>query len=134
MNIRLLLCVVLALALSGCHSYEEDEAYGYVEVDFGTSYAYTTSGWYYSTTYTTLVVDSHVTEYGDAAIIDHRWTVVDYPVYAPALSDPYGHTTSMTFATSGSYVLDYHVRYEVDGTVYQRVERLEVYISPTGVG
>lgn len=131
MILRLLLCVFLALGLMGCHP---EESYGYVRVDFGTSYAYSSTGWYYSTSYTTLVVDSHVVPYGDAQIVDHRWVVVDYPIHAPALSDPYGHTTSMTFATAGSYVLDYHVRYAVDGTIYQRIERLEVFISPTGVG
>lgn len=129
---RLLLCVVLALGLAGCHP--EEESYGYVRVDFGTGYAYSSSGWYYSCSYTTLVVNAAVVPYGDAVVVDQYWTVVAYPYYAPVLGDPYGRTTSMTFATSGSYVLDYRVRYAVDGIIYQRVERLELYISPTGVG
>ena len=128
---RMLLCVVLALGLAGCHP---DESYGDVRVDFGTGYASSSSGWYYSGASTTLVVDARVVPYGDAEIVDHRWAVVDYPLYAPALSNPFGHTTSMTFATSGSYLLDYHVRYAVDGVIYQRVERLEVYIYPSAAG
>jgi len=136
---RLLLGLILALALTGCgsHSHDHDyndEPYGYVRIEFGTGYAETSYGWYYSSVTTSLVVDALAIEYGEAEVVDCYWSIVDYPVYAPALSHPYSSTTRMTFATSGVYVLDHHVRYEVDGNLFWTVERLEVHILPSGVG
>lgn len=137
---RLLLGLLIALALVGCGSdYHEDEdhhhhAYGAVAIEFGTGYAQTSGGWYYSGVTTSLVVDALAIEYGEAEVIDCYWSVVDYPVYPPALSHPYSSTTRMDFATTGVYVLDHHVRYEVDGDLFWTVERLEVHILPSAYG
>jgi len=132
-TLRWLVGATLALALMGCHP--ADESYGYVQVDFGTGYAYySSSGWYYSAASTNLVVNAAVVPYGDAVIVDEYWTVIEYPVYAPTLSNPYSRSTTMTFVTTGTYVLDYHVDYRVDGTRYRTVHRLEVDVLPTGFG
>lgn len=130
---RLLLGLVVASVLAGCHGHD-DGSFGSVRVEFGAGYATTTSGWYYSSVSTTLVVDAAVIAYGDAEVVDGYWTVVDYPWYPPTLSHPAGATTSMTFATTGIYVLDFHVHYVVDGVLHRSVERLEVHILPVAVG
>ena len=134
-TLRWLVAALLALALMGCHPADEHESYGYVEVDFGTGYAYySSSGWYYSASSTNLVVDAEVISYGDAVIVEEFWTVIEYPVYAPSLSHPYSRSTTMTFPTTGTYVLDYHVDYEVDGVIHHSTHRLEVDVLPTSYG
>lgn len=72
---------------------------------------------------------------GDAIVTGGYWTVRSQPAFSTVvIDDPLNPTTTASFDTPGTYVLDYVVQFAVGWDDYETAGRLYIEAMPFGAG